>query len=210
MTEGGVATFRLAWFRAAIAPFGPPITGNETIKLVGCYPVLELGVDPECVETELPISTSWTFYDQLSEDAGWQNLHTLKIVSNEGMIIGLDDISMSSSVKLLDIDVLPNDPDNKIFPNKGGKFPVNIYGDSSFDTLQIDYRTVKLGLGQASPAGTPANGFYMRAEFWTQETGIFCNDTHVTLTGETYSGQGFQGTDSIDATDCVNGGCHPY
>ena len=47
-------------------------------------------------------------------------------------------------------------------------------------------------------------------KFWTGDTGIFCNDTEVTLSGETYAGEAFSGTDTIDASDCVDVGCHPY
>jgi hypothetical protein len=46
--------------------------------------------------------------------------------------------------------------------------------------------------------------------FDMQDTGIFCNDVEVSLTGETDLGEVIIGTDVIDATQCVTGGCHPY
>jgi hypothetical protein len=45
--------------------------------------------------------------------------------------------------------------------------------------------------------------------FATEATGIFCEDIEVTLTGQTYSAVGFTGTDTIDATDCLELMCHP-
>jgi len=76
---------------------------------------------------------------------------------------------------------------------------------------------VRLGLGEAVPADPPiisdVDGLYgddTTLQFWTEETGILCDDTEVTLVGETYAGDAIQGSDTIDATDCVSGGCHPY
>jgi hypothetical protein len=45
--------------------------------------------------------------------------------------------------------------------------------------------------------------------FRTQDTGIFCGDTEATLTGSTYSGELFSGTDSITTIDCPDLGSHP-
>ena len=48
------------------------------------------------------------------------------------------------------------------------------------------------------------------ARFQVAESGIQCNDTEVGLTGETYAGELFTGSDTIDATQCEEGGCHAY
>jgi probable HAF family extracellular repeat protein len=117
----------------------------------------------------------------------------------------------------VDIDVLPDDQANKIYPNKGGKFPVAVLSGPAFDATQVDPSTVKFGLGEASPANAPIisdvdglHGDDTTLKFWMEDSGIFCNDTEVTMSGETYAGDSFTGTDTIDATDCVTGGCHPY
>lgn len=117
----------------------------------------------------------------------------------------------------IEIDVLPDDDANKIYPNKGGKFPVAILSDATFDATQVDPATVRFGLGEAVPADLPiisdVDGLYgddSTLSFWTEETGIFCNDTEVRLIGETYAGDAIQGSDAIDASDCESGGCHPY
>ncbi|MDW7726749.1 MAG: hypothetical protein SCH70_06470, partial [Candidatus Methanoperedens sp.] len=42
--------------------------------------------------------------------------------------------------------------------------------------------------------------------FNTQDTGIQCGDTQVTLTGKTYDGQDITGMDSIVTTGCGGSG----
>ena len=58
-------------------------------------------------------------------------------------------------VPSVSIDVLPGDPANKIYPNKIGKFPVAVLSGPTFDAVQVDLGTVKLGLGEAAPAEAP-------------------------------------------------------
>jgi hypothetical protein len=119
--------------------------------------------------------------------------------------------------KAVVIDVLPNDEDNKVYPNQSGKFAVVIMDNPDFDTTQIDPSTLELGANGATPVGPveflDADGAFdvdLQAKFAMQNTGILCNDTEVSLTGETYSGVSFSGTDLLDATQCETGGCHAY
>lgn len=117
----------------------------------------------------------------------------------------------------VNIDVLPGDAANKIYPNKDGKFPVAVLSDGVFDATQVDPATVKFGLGEAGPADPviisnvdSLHGDDSTLKFNTPETGIQCNDTEVTMTGETYAGDGFEGVGAIDASECEAGGCHAY
>lgn len=130
---------------------------------------------------------------------------------------GSFEFTFSADAPEVVIDILPGDTANKIYPNKGGKFPVAVLSGATFDAAQVDPATVKLGLGEATPANAPiisdVDGLHSddsTLKFWTADTGIFCNDTEVTLSGETYAGEAFSGSDTIDASDCVDGGCHPY
>jgi lysophospholipase L1-like esterase len=84
------------------------------------------------------------------------------------------------------------------------------------DATQIDPDTLRLGFGQA--ANTAGLSFVdvdsdedmdTVAIFDTQDTGVLCEDTEITLQGETLSGEPFIGTGQIVATDCANGVCHP-
>ena len=42
----------------------------------------------------------------------------------------------------------------------------------------------------------------LRLVFRIRETGIECGDTEASLFGETFAGQSFMGTDSIETTSC--------
>ena len=88
---------------------------------------------------------------------------------------------------------------------------------AEFDATQVDPATMTFGLGEATPLEPlvisnvdGAFGPDATTKFQVAESGIFCDDTEVTLTGETYSGEPFAGTGEIDASDCQTGGCHPY
>lgn len=117
---------------------------------------------------------------------------------------------------VVDIDVLPGDPANIVFPNKSGELPVAVLGSPTFDATQVDPATLAFGAAAAAPVGpvtiTNVDGLYgddTVADFEVGEVGILCNDTEVTVSGSTYAGQSFTGTDSIDATQCETG-CHAY
>ncbi|MGI9308805.1 MAG: hypothetical protein ACR2P6_06065 [Gammaproteobacteria bacterium] len=114
------------------------------------------------------------------------------------------------------LDVSPNDPDNKVYPNQSGQLPVAVLGGLTFDATQVDPATVTFGLGEATPVDPPVisqvdgqHGDDATFKFAVPQTGILCNDTDVTISGETYAGEPIQGTDTIDATECETG-CHAY
>ena len=118
---------------------------------------------------------------------------------------------------IVDIDVLPGDAANQVYPNKTGRLPVAILGSAEFDATQVDPASLKLGAGEAAIAEpvtiSNVDGLFgddTVARFNVAETGILCNDTEVTLSGETYAGEPITGTDTIDATQCETGGCHTY
>ena len=90
-------------------------------------------------------------------------------------------------------------------------------GDTmDFDVSQIDPASLKLGIGGAQNIAVPLlydidEDFQGDAVFGfnTADTGIFCGDTEVSLTGETITGEEFVGSDSITTTDCAyDGSCH--
>jgi hypothetical protein len=115
------------------------------------------------------------------------------------------------------IDVIPGDPANKVYPNKSGQLPVAVLSAADFDAAQVDPATLRFGSAEAAVAGAPVitnvDGEFgpdTTVKFKVQEAGIFCNDNAVDLSGETYAGEPFTGTDSIDASECETGGCHPY
>lgn len=115
------------------------------------------------------------------------------------------------------IDVLPGDPANAVYPNQSGKLPVTIMGSIDFDATQVDPATVKFGPADTTPTDpvdiadvNPNSPLDATLKFQVANSGIECNDTGVSLSGETYSGDLFEGSDTIDATQCEAGGCHAY
>jgi hypothetical protein len=121
------------------------------------------------------------------------------------------------------IDIDPWSPDDEVYTNSDNPIPVGVFSGSmvngdpvDFDTSKIDPESVRLGIGDAPNIAFPwpldHNGDYNTDTtyvFKTEDTGIFCGDTEVTLTGETYSGQVFVGASTIDASDCETSFCHP-
>ncbi len=89
-------------------------------------------------------------------------------------------------------------------------FPVAVLATETFDALGVDFETVGFG----PDAATESHGrshvkdidgdgdMDLLLHFNTPETGIQCGDTGATLTGETYDGQAFAGTDSIKTVKC--------
>ena len=123
------------------------------------------------------------------------------------------------------IDISPFNSANEVRPASNDAIIVAVHstnladGDAlDFDATQVDPATLKFGgVGEASNvAETPwvldldgdADSEVMVA-FRTGDAGIFCGDTEATLTGSTYSGELFSGTDSIITIDCPDLGCHP-
>jgi len=126
-------------------------------------------------------------------------------------------ISYIAPVVPLDIriDVIPLDPSNKLDPSLGGNIPVVYYSSPQFDAMQANPATFKFGVNEASPINQPF--FYDLDKQYGQDGGIIfmvlaagitCGDTEVTLVGETFAGEPFTGTDSLDTSECELG-CHP-
>ena len=124
----------------------------------------------------------------------------------------------------VEIDVDPWSSANIVKPNSDNPIVVAIMGSSTgtgdatnFDANQVDPASLKFGVGEApNIAVMPFIADFdgdtntdTAFGFGTQAAGIFCGDTEISLTGETFGGQAFTGTDSIDTTDCVTGSCHP-
>jgi hypothetical protein len=114
-------------------------------------------------------------------------------------------INESSPVTSIDIS-LPN----SINPRSKGKVPVAILTTATFDATIVDPSTVRFGA-----TGTEAAPVHFTLEdvdgdgdidmvlhFNTQDTGIVCGVTSVSLIGETLSGQVIAGADSIKTVGC--------
>lgn len=111
---------------------------------------------------------------------------------------------------LVSIDLKPGDSPNSVNPRSHGVIPVAILSDSGFDATTVDPLSVRFGAGGAVPAHDTGeledvNGdgrLDLVLHFRTQESGIACGDTSVSLTGKTLQGQAFRGSDSLVTVGC--------
>ena len=106
------------------------------------------------------------------------------------------------------IDIKPGYVGNRLNLSTQRRFWVAILSDAGFDALQVDPSTVRLGSGRASPNRYSANDVNadglpdLMVRFQTEEVGIACGATELTLTGETYAAERIVGTDKIKTTGC--------
>jgi hypothetical protein len=129
-------------------------------------------------------------------------------VSHSGNIV-----DVSPKINDVDIKVKSSNRHNVINPRKRGKIWVAILSnddpDLPFDPVsQVDIDSIEFG-----PDSAIAKRYKIRdinddglddllLRFRLAQTGIACGDSEVTLTGETFDGQQFTGTDSIQTVGC--------
>jgi len=94
-------------------------------------------------------------------------------------------------------------------PNSKEVIPVAVLGSVNFAATQGDFSTAEFGPGQASPVhdghveNVNDDDFLdVVFHFNTQDTSIACIDTDARLSGETFSGEAFTGTNSVKISDC--------
>ena len=124
-----------------------------------------------------------------------------------------DVLTVSDATLVVAIDIKPGNKKNVINPRAKGNIWVAVLSDtgseSPFDSSsQVDIPTVEFG-----PDGAKANRHKVKdinkdglgdllLRFKIPKTGIACGDTEAALTGETFEGQSFTGTDDIKAVGC--------
>lgn len=111
----------------------------------------------------------------------------------------------------VEIDVKPGSNKNPInLRAKNGTIPVAILTTETFDATQVDWETVRFGPSGATERherlhvrDTDGDGdMDAKLHFKTRDTGIRCGDTEATLTGETFGGDAFAGSDIIETVKC--------
>lgn len=111
------------------------------------------------------------------------------------------------------IDIKPNNNSNTINPRARGGVWVAILSDTGPDfpfdpSSQVDIPTVEFGPDSASAVRDKVKDINkdglgdLLLRFKVAETGIACGDAEATLTGETFDGQSFTGTDSVKTVGC--------
>lgn len=107
------------------------------------------------------------------------------------------------------IDVRPGSTSNPVTPRSNGVISVAILSTSTFDASTVGPASVRFGPGAALARDvarlSDVNGdgeLDLILQFRVQDTGIECGDAFASLTGETFSGEPIQGTDSLVTVGC--------
>jgi len=108
------------------------------------------------------------------------------------------------------VDIKPGNGTNPINPRSNGKVPVAILTTDTFDATTVDAGTVRFGAtgAEAAPVRVATEDVDhdglsdLLLHFNTQDTGIECGATSLSLTGQTFSGQRIRGADSLVTVGC--------
>jgi hypothetical protein len=110
------------------------------------------------------------------------------------------------------IDIRPEDDENRINPRSNGTLRVAVLTSANFDATEIDPATVRFG--RTGTEAAPVH-FALRDvngdgntdavfRFRNRQTGIACGDTSASLTGRTLGGAQISGSDAIRTAGCRN------
>lgn len=148
----------------------------------------------------IPKGTRAIRYELLGEKTG------------QSQIIGVafDDASLRLAIATqeIEIDIKPGSDKNPVNPKSNGKLKVAIITTDEFDASTVDAETVLFGPGEAKPVWYRLDDvdydgdLDLALKFNTQDTVVACGDTEATLTGETFDGVSFTGTDTIMTIGC--------
>ena len=151
-------------------------------------------------------------------------------INNQGWIVATAEKADGSIVQVLlqpegtvSMDVQPWDSRNRVASASNDFIAVAVKGSSiaagnpaDFDASQIDPSSLRLGNGGALTTVGPwlfdwdgdgaVDAFY---GFQAEDTATFCEDTSMTLVGETFAGEPFVANDFIQTTGCDGLSCHP-
>jgi hypothetical protein len=144
-----------------------------------------------------------------------QGIHSVRYLgtADEGGA-AVDDFTFNpvtpTTITVVAIDIKPGSDPNSINPRSRGTISVAILTAGSFDATTVDPTTVLFGATgtEAAPVhfalrDVDGDGDTdMILHFNTQATRIQCGDTSASLTGETFSGQMIQGSDSVKTVGC--------
>jgi hypothetical protein len=132
-----------------------------------------------------------------------------------GIVVGNQLVSMVvietvDGLTNVDIDIKPGGHRNPINLRSNGNIPVAILTSDTFDATQVNWETVRFGLSGATERHQRVHvkdadydgDMDAVLHFKTRDTGILCGDTEASLTGETFNGEEFTGSDVIKIVKC--------
>jgi probable HAF family extracellular repeat protein len=108
----------------------------------------------------------------------------------------------------IDADLKPLSSRNGVNLKSNDSVRVAIFGNSTFDALQIDPASARLGPKAAQPKRHEVKDYNgdgsmdLGLIFRIRDVGFACGDQQVTLTATTYAGETVAGTDAVHAWNC--------
>jgi endonuclease/exonuclease/phosphatase family metal-dependent hydrolase len=165
------------------------------------------GVTEWHINTDEPVALDYNEeFKTPNQVMTYYNPDPYRASDHDPVVIGLD---LTAEAVEVAIDIWPLLPINPINLNSGAKVPAAILSSPAFDATTVNAQTVEL-------AGAPATGLIfsnwptislvdinwdgrrdMILYFSTQDMTLVAGDTTATLTGETFGGLSFSGTDSV-------------
>ncbi len=119
-------------------------------------------------------------------------------------------LELGPSVVTVNIDIKPGNFPNSLNPRSKGVIPVAILTTATFDATTVNPAMVRFGATgtEAAPLQSALEDvdgdgdIDLILHFSTQATGIRCGEASSVLTGETFTGQAIQWSDSIRTVGC--------
>lgn len=119
-------------------------------------------------------------------------------------------VSLNGVYTPVTIDMRPGGSQNSVNPKNQGIVQVAVLSNSAFNATNVDPTTLRFENG--SLTGAPVHASFrdvngdriadLVVHFKTQDTGILCGNTSVTLIGKTYDGLDIKGSDFISTVGC--------
>jgi hypothetical protein len=124
--------------------------------------------------------------------------------------VGAFEFNAAPAALEVSVDIKPGESPNTINPKNNGVIAVAILSTSDFDATTVDPLSVEFGPEGAFEAHgkghlediNKGGKKDLVLHFRTQDTGIACGDTSISLTGGTFNGDLIQGADSIKTAGC--------
>ena len=118
-----------------------------------------------------------------------------------------------ADIMTVSIDIMPGSDKNPVNPHSKGTLSVAVLTTDDFDASTVDANSVRFGPSAAEPIKYRLDDvdddgdMDLLLKFKDRDTGIECDDTEATLTGETFDEQSIAGTDSVKTVGCKSKTC---
>jgi len=148
---------------------------------------------------------------ELPDFPGVLTLHFVNpMFSGPTLRVNFQNLMVTLAPTIVTMDIKPGETPNDINPASRGNIPVAILTTDTFDAVQIDPLSVTFGVLPTSESHSRGHiedvdgdgDVDLVLHFRTQETGITCGETEITLVGKTFGGESISGSDTINTVSC--------